>query len=101
MNNRGNHGLNMVLSVVVFLFIIGLVIFIFSIFGGAIITSTSSDGTGSINESITFVESGDSTSVAGLTDVQLSNYHVYECDPTCVELDPSNYTITGGVVYKN
>lgn len=101
MNTKGNTGLNMVLSVVVFLFIIGLIIFIFTIFNGAIITSTSSDGAGSINESITFTESGDSTSVAGLTNVQLSNSHVYECNPTCVELDSSNYTITGGVVYKN
>jgi hypothetical protein len=91
--SEANHGLNLVLTVVVFLFMIGLIIFIFSMFGGAIISTTSTDGSGAINESIIFNETGYATSVASVDGVALSNTHVYKCNPTCSEIPSSNYTL--------
>lgn len=98
---QSNNGLTIILTVVTFIFLIGLVIFIFVLFGDAIIGATSETGTGAMNESIILDEGGYSTSVAGFDGVQLSNVQVYECTPDCVELPPSNYTINGGVIYRN
>jgi hypothetical protein len=96
-----NTGLKMVLSVIVFIFLIGLVVFIFALFGGKLQDATNITNAGAINESIVFNEMGYATSVAGLESVQLLNTHLFECSPSCVELPSSNYTIIGGVVYKN
>lgn len=76
-----NGGLKILLSVVAFLFLIGLVIFIFALFGGAFSDTTAINEVGSVaNESLLFTNgTGTDTSVADLKDVQLSNVVVEGC----------------------
>jgi hypothetical protein len=74
-------GLRILLSVVAVLFMIGLVIFIFALFGGAFSDTTAVTETGAVvNETLLFTNgTGTDTSVADLKDVQLSNVVVEGC----------------------
>ena len=75
-------GLNIILTIVVFLFMIGLIVFIFALFSGQMQDSTSSSTTGNfVNESIVFTNgTGSPTSVSGIGGVQLSNVEVVVCN---------------------
>ncbi len=78
-----NGGLKILLSVVAFLFIIGLIIFVFSLMGGAFSDTTAVNEVGSVvNENLLFTNgTGTDTSVANLKDVSLLDVVVEGCYP--------------------
>ena len=74
-------GLQILLSVVILIFLIGLVIMIFSLFSGEIQTATDETITGSVaGESLFYTNgTGNETSVASLENVALENVVVEGC----------------------
>ncbi len=79
-NDEGDgKGLNILLSVVTILFIIGLVIFIFSLMGGAFGDTTAvTQNNAVVNETLTFTNETE-TSVANLNQVQLNDVVLFGC----------------------
>ena len=96
--DKGTAGLNVLLSVITLLFVIGLIVMIFALMGGALSETTFTVTPGSLsNETIAFSDGGTDTSVASFNDITLSD--VVITNATGGEIVPStNYTITGGVV---
>jgi len=80
-SQSGGTGLNFILTIIVFLFIIGLIIFIFALFSGQLQTATAGTGSGSfLNETILFTNgTGSPTSASGLNGVSLSGVAVTVC----------------------
>lgn len=74
-------GMKIILGIVVFLFLIGLIIFIFALFSGQLQTATAGSASGSfVNQSILFTNgTGSPTSVANLSGVSLSSVEVTVC----------------------
>lgn len=82
-SDGGGKGLNLILSVITILFIIGLVIFVFSLMGGAFSDTTAVTETGAVvNETLFFTNgTGTETSVANLNQVQLNDVVLFGCYP--------------------
>jgi len=98
-NEDNQHGLGLILSVVTFLFLIGLVIFLFVLFGGGLFDATGGGATGSIvNESLPLVN-GSVLSVSGNPNLVLDNFVLKYVNGTVIS--PSSYTIVNGVIYFN
>jgi hypothetical protein len=94
-----NSGLGIILSVVVLLFLIGIVIFLFVLFGSEIKNTTDAISSGSIvNESLSFTN-GTSLSVSGNPNLVVSDFVLKYTNGTTIS--PSSYTIVNGVVYFN
>lgn len=79
-NKKGTAGLNVLLSVVVMLFMIGLIVMIFSLMGGEVANATTTGGGAGasiVNESVFFTNgAGTQTSLGA---VELSNVAVEVC----------------------
>jgi len=90
--DKGVAGLTILLSVVVMLFVIGLLVFIFSLMGGELQTATSETGTVSVNETLTLtVRSIKSPAITHATDCGFTGW-----TPTAVynDTDGGNQTLT-------
>ena len=80
-NKRGVAGLQILLSVVILVFVIGLVIFLFSLMSGELSNATEIPyNSDVINESVYFTNgTGTELSVSSLNDVSVSNVEVRGC----------------------
>jgi len=96
-NKQGQAGLNVYLSIISMLFLIGLLVYVFSIAGGKLQASTFSDASGSIkNETLLCVNgTGVATSVAVLVDPVLSVTAVYNATNGLLQ-NSANYTTSAG-----
>ena len=74
-------GLNILLSVIAFLFLIGIIIFVFALMGGAFSDTTAVTEVGAVvNETLFFTNgTGTATSVSNLNQVQLNNVVLFGC----------------------
>ena len=77
----GVSGLQMLLAVVTLLFIIGLVVFIFTLMSGGLSDATSETATGVVvgEQFANFTDSGSAFSVEPLTSLQISSVVVEGC----------------------
>lgn len=87
------------LTLIVALFIIGLLIMIFALMGGGLSNATLEEGLGNINESILLTVGCEDTSVSGLSNIQLTGYVVRDESDNII--NESEYTIAGGQVCLN
>lgn len=96
--DKGIAGLTILLSLVVILFVIGLLVMIFSITGSGLADAVYTPAEGSLaNETLLFSDGGTDTSVASLRHISLSN--VVVTNSTGGEIVPStNYTVSGGTI---
>lgn len=93
--DKGVAGLNLFLSLVVSLFIIGLIIMIFALIGGGLVdASYTATGAVATGETLTNVNNVTSTSFAnaGLTGVACSSVSLYNATYPILA---TNYTVTG------
>jgi len=99
-NKRGVAGLKTFMSIVIFLFLIGLVVFVFIISTNSMKNATASSVSGNITgESILFSTTCQDTSVAGLNGVQLSNVVIRDNESNIIPAE--EYTINGGCISAN
>jgi len=95
--DRGVAGLTILLSLVVMLFIIGLMVMIFTLMGGALENSSYDTTAGSFpNETLTAVDEGyHNLSVAGYKDVTCSFYAIYNASDGVYISSEGNYSTYG------
>jgi uncharacterized membrane protein len=101
--DKGVAGLTIMLSIIVMLFVIGLIVMIFSIMGAKLETSTYDTTTGSIaNETVTGLTNvsgaGDYLSVSTLRDVTCSLTAVINATSNAT-VPASNYTTVNCLIY--
>ena len=100
--DRGQAGLSILLSVIVMLFIIGLIVMIFTLMGNSLSIATYTTATDSIaNETLTTVtETGESLSVSGLRDVTCSVNEILNSSDGII-IASSNYTVNNCQIKAN
>jgi hypothetical protein len=97
---RGTAGLNVFLSVITMLFVIGLVVMVFALMGGQLASASYQSTTGTlVNESMTLKNgTGNTTSVASLRGISLSDVVIYNATSGGSIIPSSNYTVSGGSI---
>ena len=99
--DKGTAGLTILLSVVVMIFMIGLLIGIFMIMSGELSTSTSvltEDATTNVaNETVSVTDAGTNVTYATYHNVVCSSFVVMN-GSTAPEIDSGNYTVTNCLV---